>query len=90
MAKTVTEIEIEENLLFEARKLFASLGLDLSEAIDLFFRECLYRGKLPFSYSPSYSERTLSAMNEAREIAKDQSAPRYSSMEELEKSLLAD
>ena len=40
---------IDGKLQEEASKLFESMGLDMSQAINLFFYNCVMNGKIPFS-----------------------------------------
>ena len=40
---------IDSKLQEEASKLFESMGLDMSQAINLFFYNCVMNGKIPFS-----------------------------------------
>ena len=40
---------IDSKLQEEAAKLFESMGLDMSQAINLFFYNCVMNGKIPFS-----------------------------------------
>ena len=68
--------------------LFNELGLDMSTAINLFLHQCVLRGGLPFNVEiPRFSQRTLDAMNEDRRISRNPDIKRYTSMDELEKTL---
>lgn len=48
MATVPTQIRVEENLKKQSAELFAKLGLDMSSAVNLFLRQCILRGGLPF------------------------------------------
>ena len=49
MAATMpTQIRIEKNVKEQATALFADLGLDMSSAVNIFLRQCILRGGLPF------------------------------------------
>ena len=88
MATTPTQIRIDSNIKREATALFSSLGLDMSTAVNLFLYQCVLRGGLPFAVEvPQYSDKTLSAMAEARKISHDPDIKGYSSMEELKAAL---
>lgn len=88
MATTPTQVRIDTDIKREATALFASLGLDMSGAVNLFLHQCVLRGGLPFAVEvPQYSEKTLGAMAEARRISRDPDIKGYNSMEELKAAL---
>ncbi len=88
MAKKPTQIRIDEETKEKATELFADLGMDMSEAVNIFLHQCIMQNGLPFKVEkPMFSEETLQAMEEARKIAKDPRVPGYTNMEELEKAL---
>jgi len=91
MATSPTQIRIDNNVKTEANELFSALGIDMSSAVNIFLRQCILHGGLPFKVEiPKYNAETLAAMEEARKISKDPNAPSYSSMEDLKKALLQD
>ena len=86
---TPTQIRIDSNIKKQATDLFASLGLDMSSAVNLFLHQCILRGGLPFNVElPKYNQETLKAMAEAMAIANDSSVKGYSNMEDLKKALM--
>ena len=88
MATTPTQIRIDADIKREATALFASLGLDMSGAVNLFLHQCVLHGGLPFAVEvPQYSDKTLSAMAEARRISCNPDIKGYNSMEELKAAL---
>ena len=88
MAKTPTQIRIDADIKQQATDLFNNLGLDMSSAVNLFLHQCVLRGGLPFTVEmPSYSQRTLDAMDEARRISRNPDVKGYTSMDELRKAL---
>ena len=88
MATTPTQIRIDADIKKQATDLFNALGLDMSNAVNLFLHQCVLRGGLPFSVEmPRYNQRTLDAMNEARRISRDPDVKGYTSMDELRKAL---
>lgn len=88
MATTPTQVRIDSDIKAKANALFASLGLDMSSAVNLFLHQCVLRGGLPFAVEmPQYSERTLNAMAEARYISHNPDVKGYTSMEELKAAL---
>ncbi len=48
MATVPTQIRIDREIKAQATALFASLGLDMSSAVNLFLRQCVLRGGIPF------------------------------------------
>lgn len=88
MATSPTQIRIDTEIKAQANALFASLGLDMSSAVNLFLHQCVLRGGLPFAVEmPQYSEKTLEAMAEARRISRDPDVMGYDSMEKLKAAL---
>ena len=80
MATVPTQVRIDENLKRQANELFAQLGLDLSGAMNIFLRQCVLRGGIPFSVEiPNYRPEVLEAMEEARKLSRDPAAKRYAS-----------
>ena len=64
-------------------ELFAQLGIDMSSAMNMFLKQCVMRGGLPFAVEiPQYRSEVLEAMEEARRISKDPNTKRYSSFAE--------
>lgn len=51
MAKISTSISIDADVKAQAQELFAELGLDLSTAVNLFLRQCIYEDGIPFLVS---------------------------------------
>lgn len=88
---TPTQIRIDKNVKEQANALFANLGLDMSSAVNMFLRQCILRGGLPFAVEmPKYNQETLNAMAEARKISQDPSTAGYSNMTDLIKALEED
>lgn len=88
MATSPTQIRIDSTVKEDANALFSRLGLDMSSAVNMFLRQCILRGGLPFTVElPKYNQETLDAMEEARKISKDPNVPSYSSVKDLFKAL---
>jgi DNA-damage-inducible protein J len=88
MATIPTQIRIDASVKKQANELFSELGMDMSSAVNIFLRQCVLRGGLPFNVEvPHYSQRVLDAMAEARAIAHDPEVPGYASVDELKKAL---
>ncbi|KAA5635004.1 type II toxin-antitoxin system RelB/DinJ family antitoxin, partial [Pseudomonas aeruginosa] len=48
-ATAPTQIRIDSTIKEQANSLFSSLGLDMSSAVNIFLRQCILRGGLPFA-----------------------------------------
>lgn len=83
MATVPTQIRIDEELKKQAVDLFAQLGLDMSSAMNMFLKQCVLRGGLPFNVElPNYKADVIEAMEEAKRISKDPNAKKYNSFSE--------
>ena len=83
MATVPTQVRIDEELKKQSMELFAQLGIDMSSAINMFLKQCVMRGGLPFAVEiPQYRSEVLEAMEEARRISKDPNTKRYGSFAE--------
>ncbi len=83
MATVPTQVRIDENLKKQASELFAQLGMDMSSAMNIFLRQCVLRGGLPFSVElPQYKPEVIEAMEEAKRISKNPGAKRYNNFSE--------
>lgn len=88
MATVPTQVRIDEDLKKQATELFAQLGMDMSGAMNVFLRQCVMRGGLPFDVVvPQYKSEVLKAMEEAKRISKDPDTKRYSSFSEAMEDL---
>ncbi len=92
MATSPTQIRIDSTVKTEANELFSELGIDMSSAVNIFLRQCILRGGLPFKVEvPKYNAETLAAMQEARDIMSGKiQAASYNSTDELLKALNAE
>lgn len=83
MATVPTQIRIDESLKKQATELFSQLGMDMSSAMNIFLRQCVMRGGLPFEVTlPKYKQDVLDAMEEAKKLSKDPNTKRYASFSE--------
>ncbi len=86
MAASTTNISIrmDSSLKTQADALFAELGMNLSTAFNIFVRQALREGRIPFEISLNQpNSETIAAMLEAKRIAKDPSVKGYADMDEL-------
>ncbi|MBD5546710.1 MAG: type II toxin-antitoxin system RelB/DinJ family antitoxin [Lachnospiraceae bacterium] len=83
MATVQTQIRIDEDVKKQAVELFNQLGLDMSSAVNMFLRQAIMRGGLPFSVEiPKFKPEVLDAMEEAKQISRDPNTKRYGSFAE--------
>ena len=70
MSKTATiNMRVEPQVKSAAESIFASLGMTLTEAINVFLHKAVLEGGLPFDVrQPRYNAETEAAMREARAI----------------------
>lgn len=86
MAKTANlNIRIDPETKFGAEQLFSRFGITVTDAINIFLRQSLMVGGLPFEMKqPRYNAETEAAMWEAEAIASGKTpAKNYSSAREL-------
>ena len=80
---TNVSIRIEKDLKTEAEILFEQLGINMSTAFNIFIRQAIREGGIPFSVNIRANKETLAAMIEAEKIAKDPTVKAYSNITEL-------
>ena len=86
MAGSTTNISIrmDSDLKAQADALFNELGMNISTAFNIFVRQSLREGRIPFEISLNQpNKETVAAMLEAERIAKDLSAKGYTNLDEL-------
>ena len=87
-AMATRQVRIDENLKKQATELFSQLGMDMSSAMNIFLRQCVMRGGLPFDVVvPQYKPEVIEAMEEAKRISKDPNTKRYSSFSDAMEDL---
>ena len=86
MAGNTTNISIrmDAQLKEQADELFAELGMNISTAFNIFVRQSLREGGIPFAVSLNQpNKETIAAMLEAERIAKDPSVKGYTDLNQL-------
>lgn len=86
MAGSTTNISIrmDTDLKAQADTLFNELGMNLSTAFNIFVRQSLREGRIPFDISLNQpNAETIAAMQEAERIAKDPNVKGYTDMPRL-------
>lgn len=91
VAKNTTNltIRLDSDLKKDCEALYAELGMSLSTAINVFLRQSLRKGGLPFDarLDDQPNRTTIEAMLEAERIAKDPTVKGYNDLDELFKDL---
>ena len=84
MATTNVSIRMDTELKAQADELFAELGLNLSTAFNIFVRQYLREGVIPFVIRTDRpNKETIAAMLEAENIAKDPNVKGYTDLDEM-------
>jgi len=84
MSQTTLNLEIDSDLKAQADAFFEELGLNLSTAFNIFIRQSLREGRIPFDISLNYpNQETIAAMLEAERISRDPSIKSYDDLDEL-------
>ena len=80
--------EVDPKASSQAEALFAELGMNLSTAFNVFVRQSLRDGGIPFEIKMDQpNKETMAAMLEAERIAKDPNVKHYSDVEEALREL---
>lgn len=86
---TSINIRVDDKVKAQAQELYSSLGLDISSAVNIFLRQSIAFGGIPFTIrQPRYNAETEQAIREAREGINLSKA--YSSVAELREALDAE
>lgn len=86
MAKTANiNVRVDPEIKMSAEQLFASFGITVTDAINMFLHKSIMEGGLPFELKqPRFNEETEAAMREARNIMNGSiKAKKYSSAKAL-------
>lgn len=77
-------IRMDANLKAQAEALFNELGMNLSTAFNIFVRQSLREGAIPFKiHLERPNAETIAAMEEAKRIVNDPSVKGYTDINEL-------
>ena len=93
MSATTTNVSIrvDKDIKSQADALFAEFGLNFTTAVNIFLRQTLREGKIPFSISLNKepNKTTLEALKEIEEMEKNPSAYKsYKDVDEMMEKLL--
>lgn len=92
MAKVATNMSFDADLKQKCQELYADLGMDLTTAVTIFFKQSLRVQGLPFDVKRDMpNKRTMSAMQEYHAAKADpQKYKRYHSFREAMDEVLND
>lgn len=77
-------VRMDSDLKAQADEFFGELGMNLSTAFNVFVRQSLREGRIPFDISLNQpNKETVAAMLEAERITKDPSVKGYNDLDEL-------
>ena len=86
---TNVTIRMDSDVKAQAEALFAEFGMNLTTAFNVFVRQTLREGRIPFDISVNKpTKETIAALLEAERIAKDSSVKGYTNTSELLAELL--
>ena len=86
MSANITNVSfrIDANLKNEAEALFDSLGMNMTTAFNIFLRQSVREGGIPFEITTNtFNSETIAAVLEARELMRDKNKATYSVEEAL-------
>lgn len=80
---TPTQIRIDESTKKQAIELLEGLGLNLSDAVNMFLKQVILQNGIPFEIKyPDFKPEVIAAMEEAKRISRDPNTKRYNSFSE--------
>ena len=89
MSNTSVHVRVDSSIKESAENVLANLGLSTTDAINMFLRQIIYNGGIPFDVKvPKYNAVTLAAMKEADKIC--ESGKGYDNIDDMFKELDAD
>ncbi len=91
---TTLNIRIDEKIKEDARKTFASMGLDMSSAVKLFFYQTVEEQRIPFElhtingYTEKYENEILKEVENTMNDLKSRKRKPYKSIQKLHAKIL--
>lgn len=86
MSANITNVSfrIDSKLKSDADALFDSLGMNMTTAFNIFLRQSVREGGIPFEITTNtFNSETIAAVLEARELMRDKNKTTYSVEEAL-------
>lgn len=88
MSTTNLNIRTDKEIKEAAEKIYSSLGLNMTTAINMFLRASIRESGIPFDLKLNVpNDETIKAIEEGRRIAKDKNAKSYDNIDDLRKDL---
>jgi DNA-damage-inducible protein J len=85
---TNISIRLDTEIKKKAEKLFSDLGMNMTTAFNIFLRQSIREGKIPFEISLNLpNAETVAALIEAENISRDPNVRGFKNMEDLIKEL---
>ena len=82
MALSNVSFRIDSDLKNQADQLFAALGMNMTTAFNIFLRQSVREGCIPFDITLNTpNTETVAALLEAQQLLKDSSVKRYSNVD---------
>ncbi|MBE7059420.1 MAG: type II toxin-antitoxin system RelB/DinJ family antitoxin [Ruminococcaceae bacterium] len=89
MQNTSITIRTDKEIRDRVKKLYAALGMDMTTAVNIFFRQSLIHNGIPFELNLDVpNATTLAALEEGDKMINDPNSPRYSSVDALFEDLM--
>ena len=67
---TTVNVRVDENVKRNIEILFESMGMNISTAVNIFFRQCLTENALPFQPKAKQADSLRQVLRDAQEHAK--------------------
>lgn len=81
---TNISIRMDADLKAQADALFGELGMNITTAFNIFVRQALREGRIPFDISLNQpNKETIFALLETERVAKDPSVKGYTNLDEM-------
>lgn len=88
MANTTNfSVRMDNDIKKQCEALYGEIGMNLTTAINIFLRQSLRVGGLPFDARLEPNKETIAALLEAERISRDPSIKAYNDVEEALKAL---
>ena len=88
MTSTNLNIRTDKEIKEAAEKIYSSLGLNMTTAINMFLRASIRERGIPFELKLNIpTDETIEAIEEGRMIANDNSINAYDNIDDLRKAL---
>ena len=92
MAKVSTNISIDADTKVAAQALLSEFGMDLSTAVNIFLKQMIYEGAIPFMIAREHpNDITIAAMKEAEEMRRfPEKYKKYADVQEMVEDILSE